>query len=207
MSGFLERVLGAARLDPAIYEEVEHDTTAGTQALAVVLLVSAAAALPELIHLSFGGVFAAMLTAVVAWGVWAFLTFAIGTRLLPEPQTDADLGQLLRTLGFAAAPGIVQALGIIRPLRPVAFAVAELWMIAAMVVAVRQALDYTSTLRAVGVCAIGWAVQLLVTAALLAALLPRPDAAVAQSGRKVAEPPSAGSVGVVKPSGIAPPVH
>jgi hypothetical protein len=207
MSGFLERMIGAARLDPAIYEEVEHDTAAGKQALAVVLLAGAAAALPELVRLSLGGLFVTMLAAVVAWGVWAFLTFVIGTRLLPEPQTSADPGQLLRTLGFAASPGVVQVVGIIPPLRPFALVAAELWVIAAMVVAVRQALDYTSTLRAIGVCAIGWVVQLLVSAALIAALLPRPDAARAQSRRNVAKPPSAGSVGVVRPDGSAPPVQ
>jgi hypothetical protein len=34
-------------------------------------------------------------------------------------------------------------------------------MLIAMVIAVRQALDYTSTLRAVGVCIIGWIIQMI----------------------------------------------
>jgi hypothetical protein len=37
--------------------------------------------------------------------------------------------------------------------------VASLWMLAAMVVAVRQALDYESTGRAITVCAIGFVVK------------------------------------------------
>jgi hypothetical protein len=35
-------------------------------------------------------------------------------------------------------------------------------MLVAMVIAVRQALDYTSTSRAVGVCLIGWLIQVLI---------------------------------------------
>jgi hypothetical protein len=37
-----------------------------------------------------------------------------------------------------------------------------IWMLVAMVIAVRQALDYKSTLRAVGVCLIGWIVQIAI---------------------------------------------
>jgi hypothetical protein len=91
--------------------------------------------------------------------VWAFLTYYIGTRLLPEPRTRADYGQLLRTIGFASAPGLIRVVGIIPGLGAIVFAVAGVWMLIAMVIAVRQALDYTSTWRAVGVCAIGWVVQ------------------------------------------------
>ena len=90
------------------------------------------------------------------WLIWAGLTYLIGTRLLPESRTRADWGQLLRTTGFAAAPGIVRVLGIIPLLGWLVFGIAYLWMLAAFVVAVKQALDYTSTGRAIGVCLIGW---------------------------------------------------
>ncbi len=104
----------------------------------------------------------------MGWYVWAFLTYYIGTRLLPEPQTQADHGQLLRTIGFASAPGLIRVLGIIPGLAPIVFAVAGVWMLIAMVIAVRQALDYTNTWRAVGVCAIGWVVQAFILAVVFA---------------------------------------
>ncbi len=107
------------------------------------------------------GLVGGTLGALLGWYVWAFLTYYIGTRLLPEPQTEADHGQLLRTIGFASAPGLIRVLGIIPGLATIVFAVAGVWMLIAMVIAVRQALDYTSTWRAVGVCAIGWVVQAL----------------------------------------------
>ena len=80
----------------------------------------------------------------------------IGVHLLAEPQTRADVGELLRTIGFASTPGLLRVLGIMTPVaRPVLFATA-IWMLVAMVVAVRQALDYRSTARAVAVCVTGW---------------------------------------------------
>jgi hypothetical protein len=99
-----------------------------------------------------------MVAALAGWFIWAWLTYIIGTRLLPMPRTHADLGQLLRTTGFASAPGIARVVGIFPGLGGVVFFVTGVWMLAAFVVAVRQALDYTSTLRAVGVCLIGWVV-------------------------------------------------
>ena len=91
----------------------------------------------------------------------------IGTKLLPQPQTQADIGQLLRTTGFAASPGLLRILTIIPGLGSIIGFVISVWMLATMVVAVRQALDYTSTLRAVGVCVIGWLLLVLVTAVLM----------------------------------------
>jgi hypothetical protein len=97
---------------------------------------------------------------------WAALTYLIGTRVLPEPQTRANLGELLRTLAFAASPGLLRVAGAIPILRWPTFLVTAVWMLFAMVVAVRHALDYTSTARALGVCVIGWALSLAVAAAI-----------------------------------------
>ena len=91
------------------------------------------------------------------------MTYLIGTRLLPEPQTRADVGELMRTLGFAQSPGLVRILGVIPVLGPLVLLVVSIWMLVAMVIAVRQALDYTNTLRAVGVCLVGWVLSLVIT--------------------------------------------
>ena len=95
---------------------------------------------------------------------WAALTYLIGTRFLPEPQTRADVGELLRTIGFASAPGLLRVLGAIPVIGLSIYAIASIWMLLAMIVAVRQALDYTSTSRALGVCVLGWALSLVVAA-------------------------------------------
>jgi hypothetical protein len=103
-----------------------------------------------------------LIWALLGWYAWAFLTYFIGTKFLAEPQTRADHRELLRTIGFSSAPGLIRILGIIPVpgFRSLLFQVAAIWMLVAMVIAVRQALDYTSTGRAIGVCVIGWAVQI-----------------------------------------------
>jgi hypothetical protein len=162
-----ERMVRAARLDQHLYEEVEADTGAMSQAMLVVVLSALAAGVGVIGRVGIGALLLNVVLALLSWCVWAFLTYWIGTRILPEAQTRADLGQLLRTLGFAASPGLIRIVGIIGPLAPLATLVASVWMLAAMVVAVRQALDYSGTMRAVGVCVIGWLVQLIILIPLL----------------------------------------
>ena len=171
MASFAERMIGAAKLNVQTYEEVEADTSALGQAMAVVILSSLAAGVSFSGRLQPVSLLAGTVAAVIAWFLWAGLAYLVGTRFLPTPQTRADWGQLLRTTGFAASPGILRFLGFIPGLGWVINLVAALWMLAAFVVAVRQALDYTSTLRALGVCLIGWFVAFFVMA-LAAWLLP-----------------------------------
>jgi len=153
-------------LDVKLYEEVEADKSALGQAMAVVVLSSVAAGIG---NMSVGGRNMIFITIIslVGWYIWAYLTFFIGTKLLPEPQTKADHGELLRTIGFSSSPGMIRILGIIPPLLPIVSLVGGIWMMVAMVIAVRQALDYKSTGRAIGVCAIGWIIQVLFFGILL----------------------------------------
>ena len=166
MATLQDRMLRAAKLDVDLYEEVEADQSATQQAMLVVVLSSVAAGLGAMG--SGGGGLGTMLigtvTALVAWFIWAFLTYFIGTKILPQPQTSADMGELLRTIGFSSSPGVIRIVGIIPipGLYIISTTVASIWMLVAMVIAVRQALDYDSTLRAVGVCIIGFLVQIMV---------------------------------------------
>ncbi|MEE8368134.1 MAG: YIP1 family protein [Thermoanaerobaculia bacterium] len=163
MATFTERMIGAAKLDVETYEEVEADTTATGQAMLVVVLSSVAAGIGALGSMGIVGLLIGTIAALVGWFIWAGLIFIIGTKILPEPQTEADMGQLLRTIGFASSPGILRLLGFIPVLgTALSFAVA-IWMLVATVVATRQALDYKSTGRAVAVCAIGFVVYLVVS--------------------------------------------
>jgi hypothetical protein len=168
MASFVERLVGAAKLNPHTYEDVEADSTALPQALNVVVLSSLAAGIGAA-QLGLLGLVGGILSSLVGWLIWAWLTYMIGTRILPAPQTHATWGQMLRTTGFATAPGILRALGIVPiPLfRGLVFLVAGVWMLAAFVVAVRQALDYDSTWRALGVALLGWIVYAILSVVLL----------------------------------------
>ncbi len=171
MHSFARRVIGAALLNAGVYEDVEADRGAGVQAAIVVLLSSTAAGLGSrgfgasrpLHVLLFAGI------ALVAWIAWAVVTLQLGSRILPAPSTSADMGQLLRTTAFASAPGMLQIFGLVPGIAAPLYAVTALWMLAAMTVAVRQALDYPTISRAITVCIIGWllAVTMAVTAGVL----------------------------------------
>jgi len=169
MASLTSRMLRAAKLDVNLYEEVEADTGGTPQAMAVVVLGSVAAG----IGAGRGGL-GLMLMVVVAsligWFVLAYLTYWIGTRLLPEPQTSATHGELLRTIGFANSASILRVLGVVPGLRDIVFLVTGIWVLVATIIAVRQALDYRGTLRAVGVCALGWVIQGILLAIVLSLL-------------------------------------
>ena len=155
---FATRVVGAALLNRATYEDVEADKSATVQAGLVVLLSSVAAGI-GIVDSSGSRLVAMAVVSALAfglWALWAVLTLQIGARIFPAPGTQADLGQTLRTLGFATAPGLLRVLGAVPGARGFVFGVTSIWMLVAMVVAVRQALDYRSTARAFAVCAVGW---------------------------------------------------
>jgi hypothetical protein len=162
MNTLTDRMIRAAKLDANLYEEVEADTGALGQAVLVVILSSIAGGIGSISVLGFKGLISGIIVALIAWFAWAVVTYFIGTKILPQPQTNADLGQLLRTIGFSSSPGIIRILGIIPFLYSIAHLVASIWMLIAMVIAVRQALDYDSTWRAVGVCLLGWVVYLVI---------------------------------------------
>jgi hypothetical protein len=171
MTSFASRLIGAARLNPHIYEEVEADPHSFPQALGAVVLSAVCAGIGTA---SREGAYALAVetgVALVGWLVWAWLTWFIGAKILPTKETHADLGQLLRTTGFSAAPGVLRILTLVESAAPAILLISHLWMLAAFVVAVRQALDYTSTWRALAVCALGWIVY---TTALYLLTMPAP---------------------------------
>ena len=161
MTTFSNRIIRAAKLDVSLYEEVEADKSALGQAMGVVVLSSIAAGIGSTAKAGLLGMLMVVVVALIGWYIWAYLTYFIGTKLLPEPQTKADQGELLRTIGFSSSPGLIRVLGIIPVLQSIVFPIAAIWMLVAMVIAVRQALDYSSTLRAIGVCLIGWIIQMV----------------------------------------------
>ena len=171
MASLVDRMMRAAKLDVDLYEEVEADREATGQAMTVVVLSSVAAGVGTSLQGGLTGLLLGAIVALIGWAIWAYLTYWIGTRLLPESQTQADFGQLLRTIGFSSSPGLIRVLGIVPGLAGPSFLVAGIWMLVAMVIAVRQALDYESTWRALGVVIIGWVVQAILLTLLFGFLL------------------------------------
>ena len=150
------RMIGASRLDVHIFEEVEADTSATRQALSVVFLVALATGIASMGTIGLRGLLVGVVVAVAGWAIWAWIIYFIGTKILPEHETHADWGQLARSLGFAQSPGVLRVFGVVPGVGSIIFLVVSVWMLVSMFIAVRQALDYTSTLRAIGVVLLGF---------------------------------------------------
>lgn len=170
----IDRMIRAARLDSSLYEEAEHDLSLTGEALRVVVLVALLGGLGALLdHFVSGGrgglggalfsFLVYLVQAVVGWGIWAWLTYFIGTRVF---HGTATWGELLRTIGYAYSPHVLDLFRFIPCLGPLLFAIAWIWSVVAGVVAVRQALDF-DTGKAIGTVVIGWIIQAIVTGVVL----------------------------------------
>jgi len=163
------RMVRAAKLDVNLYEEVEADTKANWQAFRAVVLVSMASAIGTGIGSLGGdhgpiwflwGLLIGLGSAIIGWLLWSLLTYVIGITIFKGPETEADYGQLLRTIGFSNSPGVFRFFSFIPFIGGVIAFVASVWALVAGVIAVRQALDF-STWRAIGTCIVGWVIYML----------------------------------------------
>jgi hypothetical protein len=159
---FAARVKGVLLLDVRTFEEVEADRTANLQAFLVVVGASAAAGLGAGFRLGASGLLRETFGALIGWVLWAAVTWVIGSKVLPEPQTRTDMGELLRVIGYAYAPNLFGFFAFIPVLSIVVATVVSFWLLATTILAVRQALDYVSTLRAAAVVFIGWLIFVVI---------------------------------------------
>jgi hypothetical protein len=169
MTLFLHRFFGALVLDADAFEDIEVDRHASTQSALVVAFACIAAGFSSMALGVAGpaGFISGAIMALGVWLVWVMVVGVIGTTELAEPQTHSSFGELLRTLGFAAAPGVFIVFAAIRPAAPFVITMVSLWMIAAAVLGMRQALDYRHTSRAFAVCVLAWLVSIGVVATVM----------------------------------------
>jgi hypothetical protein len=151
-----QRMVGAMKLDVNTFEEIERDPSAITQAVAVILITSVASGIGNIYYGGLTGIFGGLIGSLLGFLAWAGLVFAIGTKVMPDPATKADFQETFRVVAFAASPGVFLVVGII-PLIGWLFRLPiAIWMFIAMVVAVRQVLDYSDTAKALLVCVLGF---------------------------------------------------
>ena len=150
-SVFVNRIIRACKLDISLYEEVEADKSATFQAASVVILSIFAFGLANFFNYGSFDIFVPVLAALGGWFVTSLLIYFVGAKLFPEPSTESSPGELLRTIGFSYAPGLIRVFGFNQDLLIITFFGSGIWSMIAMIIAVRQALDYKSTWRAIGV--------------------------------------------------------
>lgn len=168
---FGDRVVGAMKLDPNAFEDVERDPTAIGQAVGVIVLAAVSAGLGNVFRGGLSGIVGGAVMSVIGFLVWSLIIWLVGTKVMPEPATKADYPETFRVLGFAAAPGLAGIITIIPILGWLLWFLIALWQIAAMVIAVRQVLDYTTTGKAVLVVLIGWVVYFVVVVLIMMPLI------------------------------------
>ncbi len=164
------RMIRAAQLDDSLYKEVEHDLSATSQALTVVILVSIASGVSGAIGMTLsghpaqavGGLIGGIVSGVIGWIVWSLITYFIGTSVFGGTATP---GELLRTLGFADSPSILLIFGFLPVVGRLIGLVAAIWTLIAGVVAVRQALDF-DTQKAILTVILGWVAMFVVAMVL-----------------------------------------
>ena len=155
---FLNRIFRAIKIDIELFEEVEKDKNATFQAGAVVVLSRLAAGVGS-IDLGASNFLIAPALSLLSWYVWAYVIYFVGVKLFGGIKTKSNHGELLRTIGFSSAPGLIRVFGITPELMTVTFIGSAFWMLACMVVAVKAALDYDSLWKAFGVVVVSWLFQ------------------------------------------------
>ena len=162
-AGLVSRMWRAVKLQSSLYEEVEADKKATGQAMLAVMTVSVATGIGFGIGAFWvGGAGAALKglligagSALVGWLLWALFVYLIGVSILKGKHTESSWGEVLRTMGFANWPGFFRILAFIPVIGASVAFVASIWALIAAVVAVRAALDF-STSRAVVTALLGW---------------------------------------------------
>ena len=166
LNNLFDRIFRAIKIDVELYEEVERDKSATIQAGLVVVLSSMAAGVGAL-QLGASNFLLAPIFSLISWYVWAYIIYFVGVKLFPEKNTKSNHGELLRTIGFSSAPGLIRVFGVTPDLMAVTFIGSAFWMLACMVVGVRAALDYKSLWRALGVVIVAWLFQAVLLLTIL----------------------------------------
>ena len=161
-----QRMIGAMKLDVNTFEEIERDPTAITQAIAVILISSVASGIGNIYYGGLSGIFGGLIGSLLGFVAWAGLVFVIGTKVMPDPATKADFQETFRVVAFAASPGVFSVVGIIPFIGWLFRLPIAIWMLIAMIVAVRQVLDYSDTAKALLVCVLGFIAFLFVSLVL-----------------------------------------
>jgi hypothetical protein len=158
MTRFFTRFVGVLVLDRAAFEEIEANHHAAMQSVVVIVMACVAGgfAARGLGLIGLPGFVTGTIVSLGAFLVWAVAVTTLGTITVPEPQTSSDVPELLRVLGFAAAPGVFVAFAAMPAVAPLVLTIVMVWTIATAVMGVQQALDYRSLPRAITVCTLAW---------------------------------------------------
>ncbi|MBW4632136.1 MAG: YIP1 family protein [Iphinoe sp. HA4291-MV1] len=159
--GLCKTLRDALLLNASLYENARNTPKTHRLALTIVILAALSHALGSTVILiinlaSLPVMIVALvidaLSIVAGYYFWTFSIWKVGQWLKP---IDPNYGDLLSPIGFAYAPQVLNFLTVIPLLgRPIELILA-VWSLLAVIVAVRQGLDISTT-RAAIICLLGW---------------------------------------------------
>ncbi len=152
---FFKYLIGSIQLDPQAYSGIAADRGVLKQAFIIAALSSVATGIGN-----SGGypdrILLAALFAFVAWLAWVLLIYILGAKVVREVDTQTEIGALFRIAGFASVPGLIRLLAYLPPFAGIVSVGAMLWMLAMMVVGVKESFGYRSMPRAIAVTLLSW---------------------------------------------------
>ena len=193
----IERMIGAALFNRNTYEEIEADEGALGQAVAVVLLVTLCGIIGGVIGGLLGdasvvrvilGAVGGLVFGIIRWALWVTVMYVVGGKMLRTSNTVTSWAELGRVMGFAYTPGVLSVLAFIPAVGGLFPFIGFCWTLAAVTVAVRQAMDFESTGRAIVVVLISAVIGFipwLIVVAIQWALLGGPEAPAVESAMNV----------------------
>jgi hypothetical protein len=161
-----ERMVGALRLQDAVYEEVEADQKATGEAAFIIVATSLVSGAVNGVLTGVSSGFFGALGSFIGWAFYAWVAYIVGVKIFPGPQTKSSWGELARTLGYANTARFLIIFELVPGLAAVVRTVVGLWVLVATIVALRAALDIT-TARAIGIAIASAIAQVLVIAVAL----------------------------------------
>lgn len=170
---YFNRFFRAASLDVTFYQEVVAQPLLLNQAWITVLLYAMLAAWGNFGRAGAVGSNIAMISALIGWYIWAFSSYFIATKFFGGGSADAqrsDRKAVIRAMGFACAPGVIQILGMIPGLGLAVLVLSSIWMVVAATKAINVALNIESTAHAAAACIIGWIMGAIAQGLLLVML-------------------------------------
>jgi hypothetical protein len=170
MATLPERMVGAMQANVKTFQEIEADSSAMGQAVAVIVIAGVVSLIGNIWRAGIGVGVMHLIISIIGYALWSLIIVLVGTKLMPEPTTKADFNEGFRVIGFTASPGIFNVLAIVPFLGPLISFVIWIWMVIIGVVAVREVLDYTSTARAIVVCLIAAVVCWIITFVIITPL-------------------------------------
>jgi len=161
------RAMRASLLDRELYKEVEEDTSLDREALMIVVIVSVASGIAAFITSLYRqqigtavlGLIVPSVVGIANYYIWAYVTQFIAINMY---ESETDIGELLRVLGYASVPRLISLFGFIPCLGPVLSFAGGIWALAAGYIGIQEALDLDTTDTVVTVI-LGWLAIMIIS--------------------------------------------